>query len=882
MESDRWQRLWAAFHAALERAPGEDRAAFARDAAAGDDSFARELDSLLAAHDADANLLSAEAARLAGLAAAELVPGTRIGPYRIERLIGEGGMGLVYEATQEAPVRRRVALKLIKLGMDTREVVRRFEAERQALARMEHGSIARVFDAGATPEGRPYFAMERVDGPSITDYCDRERLPIARRLELLIAVCRAVHHAHQKGVIHRDLKASNVLVASEEGRPVPKVIDFGVARAIEDRSASGTLLTRLGQIVGTPETMSPEQAALSADVDTRTDVYSLGALIYELVSGAPPFDRRASDSASLTELLRRIRDDEPPPPSARFARSGEVAAEIAARRGSDPARLRRELAGELDWIVARAMAKERDRRYGSAAELADELERYLAGRPVAAGPPSRVYRFRKLVARNRIAAAAAAALLLALLLFGTVMAIQARRLARALANEARERSTATQISDFLVELLEQPDPAVARGREPSVREALDRGAAKIERDLAGQPEIQARLLETIGRVQLNLGQFEAAERAYRRALELRRGLAGAASAEAAAVLQRLAEIDFERARYPQAGAGAREALALRRALYGELHPAVAESLHLVALVARQAGDLGEAERLHREALAIQRATLPPDDPALADSSNYLGIVRRRRNDYAGAEAAYREAIAIWRRALGDDHPKVAMATNNLALVAHVAGDYGEARVLFEELLPVRLRLLGETHPDYLVTLFNYGKLLHDEGDLEAAAAVYERALELARRALGDEHPQVAAILAESASVLAGLDRTDEALARAERALAVRRKIFGGEHATIASSLGYLAEVRGARGERDEAERLYAASVAMFERTNGRDARTGEALLAWGGFALEHGRFDLAQERLEAALALFRAQLPASDPRIARAERALGAAFAGLR
>ena len=883
MEPERWQRLWSVFHGALERPAGTARAAFLDSACAGDAALRDEVESLITHHEesAEAALFrpggggESLATHFHG-SAAEPPPGTRIGPYRIERKLGEGGMGLVYEATQEEPVRRRVALKLIKAGLGSLEVARRFEVERQALARMEHGSIAKVFDAGTTPDGRPFFAMELVAGASIVDYCDRERLPVARRVELFVEACRAVNHAHQKGVIHRDLKPSNVLVATAEGRPVPKVIDFGVARAVEDRadSGGGTLLTRLGQIVGTPETMSPEQASLDADIDTRTDVYSLGVLLYELVCGLPPFERRSGATGSLIELLRRIREDEPQAPSVRFARAGDAAHRIAAERATEPARLARELRGELDWIVARAMAKERERRYGSAADLADDLERHLAGRPVAAGPPSRLYRFRKLLARHRLEAAAVGALVLALVAFGTAMAVQARRLARSLEIQEKERATASRVADFLVELLEQPDPTVARGTEPTLRQVLDRGAEQVAAELGSEPEIQARLLETIGRVQLNLGLYDAAEPVFGRALELRRALGGPRSAEFAADLERLAEIDFERARYPESRARVGEALELRRALFGEEHPAVAESLHLVALLERQAGDLAAAERLHRQALAIQRATLGADDPAIGESFNYVGIVLRRRSDYAGAEAAYREAIAIWRRGLGDDHPKVAMAMNNLALTMHVAGDLSGARKIFEELLPLRLRVLGEAHPDYQITLFNYGKLLHDQGDLDAAARAYEQALALARRALGEEHPQVAAILAESGSVLAALGETDEALARAERSLAIRRKVFGAEHATIAASLGYLAEVHAARGENAEADRHYSASLAMFERTNGRDARTGEALLAYGRFALGTGELAVAEEKLGAALTLFREQLPAGDLRIAKAESAL--------
>jgi len=871
MDPDRWQRLWTIFHDALERPSEAERAAFLESATGGDAALRAELDALLAAHAEASPDLLAGRAPFADLGA-QLEAGDRIGHYVIEHEIAEGGMGEVYSALQEAPVRRRVALKRIKLGMDTREVLRRFDSERQALARMEHASIAKVLDAGVAPDGRPYFAMELVDGPPITEYCDRHRLPVARRVELFVPVCRAVHHAHQKGVIHRDLKASNVLVATIDGRPVPKVIDFGVARAVDAQGEGGTRFTRLGQLVGTPETMSPEQAAMSLDLDTRTDVYSLGALLYELLSGAPPFER---GDEPFTETLRRIREEEPSPPGARLARLGPRAAEIAARRGSERQRLRRDLDGELGWILAKAMAKERERRYGSAADLAADLERLLLDQPIAAGPPSRIYRLRKLIRRHRAASAALAALVVALAVFGLAMFAQSRRLTRSLEREERERTTATRVSEFLAELLEQSDPAVARGREPTLRDVLDRGAEKISRELSDQPEIQARLLETLGRVYHGLGHYDEAARAVEQALTLRHSLGGPRTAEVAADLQKLGELDFERARYDSARARAEEALSVRRQLLGDDDPAVADSLDLVALLRRQADDLAAAEALHGNALEIRRARLGAGDPAIGESWNYLGIVRRWRGDLIGAEAAYREALRTFRAALGGDAPRAATALNNLALVVHLRGDYAEAGRLFEELIPLRRRVLGAAHPDLVFTLANYGKLLHDGRHLEAAAAVYAEALELGREKLGEEHPQVAVTMADYGSVLAKLGRVDEALDLEERALAARRETFGPEHPSVAASLGYLAEVRAARGEWAEADRLYGEAAAMLRRVAGDDPRTAEAIAAHGRFALARGDLARAEAALRAALAIERARLPAGDRRIARLESALG-------
>ncbi|MGE4191421.1 MAG: tetratricopeptide repeat protein, partial [Thermoanaerobaculia bacterium] len=870
MNPERWQRLWALFHEALERPEGAARDLFVRERTGDDGELRAEVESLLAAHDpetAAAPLVSLpfdpDRTRLTDAA-----PGSRIGPYFLVRTIGEGGMGRVYEALQEEPVRRRVALKLIKLGMDTVEVVRRFDAERQVLARMDHSSIARVFDAGATPEGRPYFAMELVDGPAITVYCDRERLGIDARLELFATVCRAVHSAHQKGIIHRDLKPSNVLVATEDGRPIPKVIDFGIARAVDRRPGGRTQATALGQLVGTPETMSPEQAAMSLDLDTRTDIYSLGALLYELLGGVPAFEFRRTP---FPEVLRRIREEEPAAPSSLYAAAAADAAGRAARRGSDPARLRRRLFGELDWIVARAMAKERDRRYGSAADLALDLERFLGDLPVSASPPSALYRLRKFLRRHRIEAVAATLLLVALVAFGVSMAVQSRRLAHALEIQEKERRTATQVSEFLVEILEQPDPEVARGADVSVREVLDQGAARIEKVLASQPEIQARLLGTIGRVYLNLGSYDRAEPVLRRTLELRRTAHGPEHAEVATALERLGELEFERARFDESGRLAGEALAMRRRVLAPGDPQIAESLDLEALVARQTGDLAAATALHEEALAIKRAALGEDDPSVAESYNYLGIIRRWSDDYAGAEANYRKALTIWQGALGSDHPKVAMAMNNLALALHVRGNYAESERIFEELVPLRRRLLGNSHPDLQITLANHAKLLHDMGELGRSETLYREALAMGRELMGDDHPQVATALADFSGLLAEEGRLDEALRSAEQSLAIRRRVFGEESPSAAISLGYLGEVREAMGDTDAAGRLYEQAAVIVRNAVGDQPKTAEALRRLGLFRLRTGEAAQALAPLEEAAAIVRARLPVSDRRYAAVE-----------
>jgi eukaryotic-like serine/threonine-protein kinase len=438
------------FLAAIE-APPSDRAGFLDEATAGDAALRERIEILLEAYDNPDGFLEHPVAQFGAaldLSPAEPhvaePPGAVIGPYKLLERLGEGGMGVVYLADQQAPIRRRVALKIIKPGMDTREVIARFEAERQALALMDHSSIARVLDAGATESGHPYFVMELVNGVPITEYCDQHKLPLRERLKLFVQVCDAVQHAHQKGIIHRDLKPSNVLVAVDAGRPVPKVIDFGVAKAMDQQLTAATIFTNLSQVIGTPLYMSPEQAETTGrDIDTRTDIFSLGVILYELLTDTTPFDKRRLSEAAYEEVRRIIREEEPPPPSTRIGASGHTMATTADHFQVDPKKLRQLVRGDLDWIVMKALDKERNRRYETANGLARDIQRYLADEPVEACPPSTTYRFRKFARRNRVALSTAVLVIAALVLGTVVSTWQAIRATRAeyLAEVSRAAAT---------------------------------------------------------------------------------------------------------------------------------------------------------------------------------------------------------------------------------------------------------------------------------------------------------------------------------------------------------------------------------------------------------------------------------------------------------
>src|SRR5262245_54547020 len=487
---------------AVVKLPPDRRAAFLDEACGANRALRGEVESLLQAHDAPDTFLREPVDRTAAYEPIAERPGSVIGPYKLLEQIGEGGFGVVYLAEHTHPVRRKVALKVLKPGMDTRQVVARFEAERQALAIMDHPNIARVFDGGVTPSGRPYFVMELVRGIPITDFCDQNQLTPRQRLELFVAVCQAVQHAHQKGIIHRDLKPSNVLVSRHDTQPVVKVIDFGVAKALGQELTDKTLFTGIAQMVGTPLYMSPEQADLnSPDVDTRSDVYSLGVLLYELLTGSTPFTRERFRQAAYDEIRRIIREEEPPRPSTRLSESKDALPSISAQRQTEPAKLTKLMRGDLDWIVMKALEKDRSRRYETANGFAMDVQRYLADEPVLACPPSVGYRLRKFVRRNKGPVVAVSLVLVSLVagIIGTTwQAVRAERRAEGerLAKERAEANFALANEDVETYLgTVTNDPDLKRADFNRLRKKLLESALPFFQRLTGQksddPEIEA-------------------------------------------------------------------------------------------------------------------------------------------------------------------------------------------------------------------------------------------------------------------------------------------------------------------------------------------------------------------------------------------------------
>jgi serine/threonine protein kinase/tetratricopeptide (TPR) repeat protein len=744
-------REMAIFTAALDL-PASQRAAYLHEACGDDSALRLHLEALLRDHAAASAFLETPppGAQVAPIGAG--VPGApeplsgspaekagdRIGRYKLLQQIGGGGCGVVYMAEQEEPVRRRVALKVIKLGMDTKQVVARFEAERQALALMDHPNIAKVFDAGATDTGRPYFVMELVRGIRITEYCDQNNLSTEDRLKLFTQVCQAIQRAHQKGIIHRDIKPSNILVTiSEPGAPgCPKVIDFGIAKATGGQPLTDkTVFTAFEQFIGTPAYMSPEQAMMTTlDIDTRTDIYALGVLLYELLTGQTPFDAKELMAAGLDAMRRIIREQEPVRPSTRL--STLLAADlttVAQQRQCPAPKLSGLIRGDLDWIVMKALEKDRARRYETANGLAMDIQRHLNCEPVAARPPSRLYEFQKTVRRHKFGFAAAAALITVLavgVLMSTSEAIRAVRAEReqsrltgaaqqAQANESRLRQEAQaeqkkaqtesaksrQVAQLLEEMLKSVGPSVAMGRDTVLlREILDRTVGRIGTDLTNQPEVEAELRTMIGEVYEALGEADKAARMHRQALELRRIAFGNASLPVAESLNKLVMELHHEGKFDEADAMLQEALRIERKLSNGVHPIIAASLNTLAYVRLWEGRLEESENLYREVLAMRRKLNGNEHLEVAAALTELAVALGARNKLAEAESLLRESLAMHRRLVKEEDEDIAMTLFDLADVLAMGSRLEEAAEAFRGSLAIRIRMLGDKHVGVTITI----------------------------------------------------------------------------------------------------------------------------------------------------------------------------------
>jgi tetratricopeptide (TPR) repeat protein len=892
MDVQHWERIEPLYHAALAKEPGK-RSAYLEAACADDPVLRSEVESLLIFADGRltgpvprselANLwglVAGDAAALATSREAVHAPAA-IGRYRIIRLLGEGGMGAVYEAEQQQPC-RTVALKVIKPGLATPELLRRFEQESQALGRLQHPGIAQIHEAGTADSGcgpQPYFAMEFIRGESLLRYAEAHRLSARQRLEVMAKICDAVHHAHQRGIIHRDLKPGNILV-DESGQP--KILDFGVARAT-DSDAQATHQTNVGQIVGTLAYMSPEQALGDPlELDTRSDVYALGVILYELLAGRPPYQV----SPLLPDAVQAIREEDPAP-------LGSIS---------------RVFRGDIETIAAKALEKDKSRRYASASGLAEDIRRYLNYEPIVARPPSVTYQLEKFARRHKGLVTAVLAVFVVLVAGVVASTWEATR-----ANA--ESATAKALNDFLQnDLLAQagantqarpdtrPDPDL------KVRTALDRAAARITGRFDRQPLVEASIRQTVGNTYAELGLYAEAQRQMERALQLRRRLLGEKHRETQDTMNSLAWLYREQGRYAQAEPIFAKVLELRRRQRGKEHPdtlttladvavlnldqgkyAQAEPLlttvlrarlrvlgeehadtlatmHNLASLYRDQGKYAQAELLFARVLELRRRVLGEEHPETLISMNTLARVYRFEGKYAQAEPLYTRALELQRRVLGPEHPDTLVTMNNLAVLYRERGTYAQAEPLFTKILEVRRRVSGPEHPETLISMNNLAWLYQGQGKYQLAEPLYTNVVDLQRRLLGEEHPATLTMT----NNLARLYHDEGKYARAEnlytKVLEIRRRVLGPEHPATLDTMADLARLYDDLGEYVRAEPLFWQALEVKRRVIGKEhPSTLVSMNSLGLLYTHQGKYAQAELALTEVLEVRRRVLGEAHP-----------------
>jgi eukaryotic-like serine/threonine-protein kinase len=922
--------LMTLFAEALEFTSPPERAAYLDRACGNDQALRQHLEALLGAHAQVGRFLDPQAAvagatsSAAGKEIAEASvdnrmtvpqagtegPGTQIGPYKLLEPIGEGGMGTVWMAQQTEPVKRLVALKLIKAGMDSKQVIARFEAERQALALMDHPNIARVLDAGTTGAGRPYFVMDLVKGVPITRYCDEHRLSVRERLGLFVPVCQAVQHAHQKGIIHRDLKPSNVIIALYDGTPVPKVIDFGVAKAAGQPLTEKTLVTGLGALVGTLEYMSPEQAELNnLDVDTRSDVYSLGVLLYELLTGTTPLGRERAKGAGLLESLRIIREEETPRPSTRLS-TAEGLPGLAANRGTEPTKLTRLVRGELDWIVMKALEKDRSRRYETANGFALDVQRYLADEAVQACPPSAGYRLRKFVRRNRPQVIAASLVFLALIagVIGTTVGLlEARRQAgiawdeasakeSARAEEARQRASAEANERKAVAAAEQEQQArvqiasqlkqieLANGTvfdvfaefdvrkfkasgEP-VEAVLARKLVEAGRTLDAKaiadPLVLAKVRNRLGRTLLSLGYPRDAIELFLAARATLSEKLGPDHPDTLTSMNDLA-VGYDDAGKPDLALPLHEeTLKLRKARLGPDHPSTLTSMNNLATGYEAVGKLDLALPLYEETLKLRKARLGPDHPHTLISMDNLAGGYEAAGKPGLAQPLYEETLKRMKAKLPPDHPDTLVSMNNLAMCYRAARKFDLALPLYEETLKLKKARLGPDHPSTLNSMVNLAGGYLAAGKPDLALPLYKELLELRKARLGPDHPYTLMSMNNLGNCYWLLRRLDKLVPLFEELVPLQEKKFGRAHADTQMTVANLGVSYKDTGRVAEAIPLLEEAYTASKK---------HATLRWVGTELldayaKAGEPAKAAKLIDDLLADARQTLPKDSPRLA--------------
>jgi tetratricopeptide (TPR) repeat protein/RIO-like serine/threonine protein kinase len=871
------------FSEAIKIVNASDRASYLARACGDDTSLLNEVERLVDAHFLARDFLGqsgsrpSEAGRTAPAATPRPTTPTvglvLAGRYYLQEKIGEGGMGEVWLARQSQPVKRNVALKLVKTGAKSAHVMGRFEAERQALALMDHPNIAKVLDGGVTEDGRPFFVMELVKGAPITEYCDARRLTPAQRLELFVPVCQAIQHAHQKGIIHRDIKPSNVLVARYDERPVPKVIDFGVAKAVGQPLTENSIHTAFGGIIGTPLYMSPEQATLdNLDIDTRCDVYSLGVVLYELLTGSPPFTQKELENKNMLEVLRVLREEEPARPSTRLS-TDEALPALSANRGSEPRKLKALLRSELDWVVLKALEKDRGRRYQTASALAADVSRYLNGEPVHAHPPSRRYRLNKQLRRHKGLVAGAVAVGVALLLGLAGFAWQARNTALerdaavAARSETKKRADELQkVSDFQARMLSQIDTAAAglqltqdvktklaaalakagvpeaesakqvdaflgywgrfnatdAARDLIERTVLEPAVSAVGEQFADQPLVEATLRQVLANLYRDLGLYDAAFSLQQQVLMTRRRMLGNDHVVTLGSIEAAGQLLQAKGRYRDAEQVYRELLERRRRVLGDEHRDTFTATAYLGDVLKQQGKYAEADVFCRAALEGCRRVTGQDDRLTLNALNGMASLLAKEGKYAEAETYYREAAEKRRRVLGENHPETLQSVESLALTLNLDDKRPEALELLREVVRKRRSILGEVHPDTVNASRNLATALSAAGKRSEAEALFREALAAERSQLGADHPRTLITLNNLAVALIEQGKLAEAEPMCRELLERRGRVSGADHPDTLMANNVTGFVLMRENKLEEAEVYVRQSLRIARHNLGND------------------------------------------------------------
>lgn len=917
MNPERWKKIQSLFEKALELEPSA-RENFLKRECIDDKELFDEVSSLISADEKQHSIFSGSAGDYLAINDANL-DGKIFGSYRTIKQIGSGGMGSVYLAERiDGHFEQKVALKIVKPGMNSNEIIRRFEDERQILARLQHPNIARLLDGGISESGLPYFTLEYVEGKPITNYCDENNLTIEERLELFKKVCEAVLYAHQNLVIHRDIKPGNILV-QEDG--TVKLLDFGIAKVFEEEEDQN-FVTRTSMRVMTPEYASPEQAR-GEPVTTATDIYSLGLILYQLLTGCPPYE---VTSTSALEMERIICLTEPQKPSTMITKSLSSAPDsnqksspefISRKRKTTIAKLKKRISGDLDNICLMAIRKEPERRYSSIAQFITDTDNHLTGMPVIARKSTASYRTKKFIQRHKAGVVVAASAVLIVAILTTVYFI---RLAEERDRAQLEAVKSKKVSEFLAGIFQVSDPEQSKGESITARELLDVGVRRIESELSDQPEVLANMLGVTGNVYKSLGLYENAIVLLQRAYLINDSLLGS-SPETAKSLNDLANLNFAMGNYGSAIEKFKKAIVIRKNIFGDESLETAESNNDLAMVLREEGEYEDAGKLLNSSLSIRKKFLSSESPEVAQTMNNLGLLKDDMGEYDEAKKLFEESLKIKEKLYGKIHPSVTETMGNLAFLLRQMGEYKEASKLFDETLEIDKNLFGDIHPVISTDLYNIASITALMGDLNSAEKLYTEVLELDKKLLGEEHPYIALDFNNLAGILSDKGEFEKAEQIYKESLAMNKKIYGDDHPEVATSLSNLGVMYNRWGKLSRAEPLlksaldmrikllgknhpntvtsvniYAALLASMKKYNeavefyreslslriemlGEDhPQTANAFIGLGSVLIEINNFNEAEEKINKGIEAYKKKLAADHWNISYAQSILGRCY----